>query len=937
MKEMLKLTTTGVAILSLLLTVGAPCALPAAAQEPDPPEEFTLSAPVAAASLHNPTFDNHDWYEFHLRYQRTYPPGAWVPDDDNNAGNNIPPSVLQDWRLWYARGTIPVETDPEKTYAQYDEAVQVRTYWDGKHIAGLYQVIYNTVPCRTYRFQMYAQSRPEGSDDTLVALQVGIDRAGWRPDSANDPAVGTFPATTVWGASNTTYKWTYGLLSVETEALGNAVTVFTYADANGGRSHRILWDTGSFAEVPRTSNLIDASQPLPAPGSGINNVSAVASFNSAVISWNTGAVSTLGQVLYRRVTSPPGAWQYSSLSNWNTAHQITLTGLQSGASYEYVVVAYGYIGGTCKAIVSDTRRFDLWVAVTSVTISGPTSGSLRNSYTFIATVSPANATLPITYTWQATDQAGVTRVSSSTSDQVSFTWNTVGLKEVSVTARNAGGTVSARHYINIIGDAYEPDDLCTQAKPISTDGLVQEHNFHSSTDEDWVRFDATAAGTAYLIEGLTPPGSDAHLYLELYSDCFTRLGGQYNEFSPDVRLPFTSTRSGGFYLRLRHAFPTQQLSNASYRLSVRSLDTLKAPGALILVAGKLQDSSPVQAHIHRATDAIYRFFLSRGYDGERIHYLATDPTLDPDGDGTPDVDAVPSRNNLYNAITSWATGYVDDDRPLVLYLVGHGGPDYFYLNGSTEQLRPSQLHYWLGALEALYNPGLEVNVVLDFPQAGSFVDTLGKPGRVVVASTGAQQSAWAVSGDTLFSSYLFTSLSRGMSLGDSFERARRALESAQPAQTPWLDDDGDGVPNEETEGATARQRFFATRTSILSDVTKWPPSLVKAEVGKIVSGRGVITAEVRDDVGVARVWAAIYPPTYVLPPSGQEEMALDTVPTITLTIVRGNLYAAEYTGFSGTGIPMSRIVVYAVDGDGLKADPRVIWGGRVYLPMVTRR
>ncbi len=936
MKKIFTITTAWMVVFSvMLMPVTSP--LPAAAQGENPPQAFTVNAPTATASLHNPTFDNHDWYQFHERYQKSYLSGSWLPDDDNNVGNNIPPNILQDWRLWYLRGTIPVETDPEKTYAQNVEGVQVRTYWDGKHLAGLYQVIYNTIPCHTYRFQMYAQSRPEGGDDSLVALQVGIDRAGWHPDSANDPAVVTFPSTTVWGASSSAYKWYYGLLSVEADALGNSITVFTYADANGGRSHRILWDTGSFAEVPRTANLIDATQPLPAPSGGINNISAVPSVNSAVISWDTGTVSTLGQVLYRRVTTPPGSWQYSALLNWGTAHQVTLTGLQSDSVYEYVVVSYGYIGGTCKVIVSETappRRFTTWTPVASVAISGPTTGLPRTSYSFVATVSPAAATLPITYTWQATDQTEVTHVVNSTSDQVTFSWNTIGTKEIIVTARNAGGMVSARHSITIVGDEYEPDDMCTQARAISTDGTVQVHNFHVSTDVDWVRFDAEA-GKTYLIEGLTPPGSDAHLYMGLYSDCFTLSGGQYNEFSPDVRMLFTPPQNKSYYLYLRHAFPGQQVSQATYRLSVRRLDALKAPGAVILVAGKFQEGTPVQTNIHQATAAIYRFFLTRGYDGEHIHYLAADPTLDPDGDGTPDVDEAPTKNNLYRAITSWAIGRVDEEHPLVVYMVGSGGSGYFYLNGSTEKINPTQLHYWLGALEALYQ-GLEISIVIDSPKAGSFVDALSKSGRVVIASTDAWQLAWATGDGTLFSSHFLASLSRGLSLRDSFEKARRAVESVQPVQTPWLEDNGNRTPNEETEGTIAGQRFFATYTSILSDVVKWPPYIANAEIGRIVSGRGIITAEVRDDAGVVGVWAAIYPPTYTLPPSTREDLVLDAVPTVTLTHAGSNLYAAEYAGFSRTGIPMSRIVVYAVDGDGLQGTPRVIWGGRIYLPLVLR-
>jgi len=134
--------------------------------EPPPPLEAAGGAP----SLHNPGFDNHDWYEFHKRYQGAYPSGAWLPDDDNNVPNNIPDSIRQDWRLWFLDGTDIVEPDPEQTYVLNVEAVQMRTYGEGKFLAGIYQPIYTTTPCLVYGFQIYAQSRPEGSDDRLIAM-----------------------------------------------------------------------------------------------------------------------------------------------------------------------------------------------------------------------------------------------------------------------------------------------------------------------------------------------------------------------------------------------------------------------------------------------------------------------------------------------------------------------------------------------------------------------------------------------------------------------------------------------------------------------------------------------------------------------------------------------------------------------------------------------
>lgn len=330
---------------------------------------------AAAPSLHNPGFDNRDWYEFHKRYQGTYPSGAWLPDDDNNAPDNLPDSIRQDWRLWYLRGTDIVEPDPEGTFVLSVEAVQMRTYGGGKFLAGLYQPIYTTTPCLVYGFQIHAQSRPEGGDDVLIALQVGIDRVGWHPDSRTDPAVaGSFPATTVWGPAQR-HQWVYGPLTVTAEAWGTKITVFTYADATGGRSHRILWDSASFRDA--TPPMIHDPNDLPTP-SGISSLAVITAGTTATVTWTT-ASPALGQVYYRLVSVPTGptppdyphkiylpivmkqvGWQYTPLNKMpTTSHQAVLTNLVAGGTYEFIAVSRGLSGGQCVTWRSAASQFTL--------------------------------------------------------------------------------------------------------------------------------------------------------------------------------------------------------------------------------------------------------------------------------------------------------------------------------------------------------------------------------------------------------------------------------------------------------------------------------------------------------------------------------------------------------------------------------------------------
>ncbi len=86
-------------------------------------------------------------------------------------------------------------------------------------------------------------------------------------------------------------------------------------------------------------------------------------------------------------------------------------------------------------------------AITGVTISGATSGSTGPTYTFNATVSPSNATQPITYTWQADGQSTVVHTGQGTTDAVDFHWTTEGTKNITVTVDNGLGTQTDSHTI----------------------------------------------------------------------------------------------------------------------------------------------------------------------------------------------------------------------------------------------------------------------------------------------------------------------------------------------------------------------------------------------------------------------------------------------------------------------------------------------------------
>lgn len=484
-----------------------------------------------------------------------------------------------------------------------------------------------------------------------------------------------------------------------------------------------------------------------------------------------------------------------------------------------------------------------------------------------------------------------------------------------------------------VSDAYETDDTCALARFIPVDGLVQSHTFHRANDQDWVAFNATA-GATYLIQGDPSAASPVDLVISPYASCGSAaLPGQDYSFSPGVRLQFQAQATGAIYLKLVNHDPTTFGPHVAYDLSVRAASPAADRGALILVAGRRRDND-LQTNIHQVAAHAYRVFLNHGYTGDDIYYLATDLTQ-------PGADALATKDDLRAAITSWANARVGPERPLTLYLVDHGEYDRLMLDDLRgEYLTPDELDGWLAEVEQQH-PGLKVNVIVEACLSGSFIDLPKKvsgPGRVVIASTANRSNAYASTAGAYFSDQFLDALDRNSSLYAAFQAAHWGARVASAEnQIPWLDDNGNGTPNETADGLEAQRRGFAFSGTLAN--TQWPPYIAEAITPAVIhDGAGTLRARVVDNPqdGVRRVWAVIYPPSYVpsLPGSGLVQETLDS---INFTDRGTGWFEATYRSFDERGA--YRIVIYAEDGEGLEARPvaiAVTAGGIVYLPLLIR-
>lgn len=88
------------------------------------------------------------------------------------------------------------------------------------------------------------------------------------------------------------------------------------------------------------------------------------------------------------------------------------------------------------------------IAPITLTVTGPTTGHVGLIYAFTASLTPLTVTAPVTYTWQATDFAPQSQRSGA-SHAITLTWSTPGVKVITVTAHNAGGTVSQSHTLTL--------------------------------------------------------------------------------------------------------------------------------------------------------------------------------------------------------------------------------------------------------------------------------------------------------------------------------------------------------------------------------------------------------------------------------------------------------------------------------------------------------
>ncbi len=88
------------------------------------------------------------------------------------------------------------------------------------------------------------------------------------------------------------------------------------------------------------------------------------------------------------------------------------------------------------------------VPATPLDSNGPTTGLTRVPYAFTVATSP-NASLPVTYTWTVSGQAGA-QIAGGRSNTQTYAWNTPGLQHLLIEIANPAGVVTTTQAILIL-------------------------------------------------------------------------------------------------------------------------------------------------------------------------------------------------------------------------------------------------------------------------------------------------------------------------------------------------------------------------------------------------------------------------------------------------------------------------------------------------------
>ena len=367
---------------------------------------------------------------------------------------------------------------------------------------------------------------------------------------------------------------------------------------------------------------------------------------------------------------------------------------------------------------------------------------------------------------------------------------------------------------------------------------------------------------------------------------------------------------------------------------IEVVETSPTVKAIVVAGGGPYAGNNLWGATQAMANFAYRTLTFQGFTKESIYYLSANTALDLDSNGlADDVDADATVANLDSAITEWALADADGDgnpdaTEVLIYLTDHGGDEVYRISGS-ETVDATALDAWLDELQSELSG--KVTVIYDACEAGSFVPVFVPPAakeRLVITSSSAGQLAhFTGQGSLSFSSFFWTQVFNGESVGEAFAFAAQAMGFTPSPQAPLVDVDGDGIGNGPGEGDTNLNGlvdalegvFIGSATDFFLDA----PEVGSVSSPQTISGTSTatITANAVSDVdGISSVWAILRPPDFE---RGSTDNPVTEMPRLDLfeTVPGSGDYEGEYDGFTTPGI--YNLAIYASDRLGNVSVPKL--------------
>jgi uncharacterized repeat protein (TIGR01451 family) len=283
------------------------------------------------------------------------------------------------------------------------------------------------------------------------------------------PANASLPITFTWnatGQSPVTVK-VYGIVStvVFTFTTGGTESINVQATNSGGTGN----GSGSVT-VPQAELALDKAGPASVTAGGV--------IQYTLTFTNTGPTDASDititdhlptAVAFGGIVSLPGGFSLTgpsasnvltfmagTLASDGVSHSIVFTAVVTNVNPPATIVNTAQITSTTL----DTGAFQKTdqvstsvnkVNLTSVTITAPGSCTRNSMCTVTANTLPLNATLPITYSWSATNATpgSATRTVNSVSDSLGLTFTVTGTQYVTVTATGSGSSRTDSATVNV--------------------------------------------------------------------------------------------------------------------------------------------------------------------------------------------------------------------------------------------------------------------------------------------------------------------------------------------------------------------------------------------------------------------------------------------------------------------------------------------------------